>query len=122
MGQLNSVDGYAVPVEAGLGVTAMKRVAAACFVGSVIEFYDFLIYGTAAALVFPTVFFPHLSPAMATTASMGTFAAAFLSRPLGAAVFGHFGDRLGRKKTLIATLLTMALSTVGVGLVPNTAA
>ena len=100
----------------------MKRVAVACFVGSAIEYYDFLIYGTAAALVFPTVFFPHLSPAVATVASMGTFAAAFVSRPFGAAVFGHFGDRLGRKKTLVATLLIMAVSTVSVGLVPSTAA
>jgi metabolite-proton symporter len=100
----------------------MKRVAAACLVGSTVEFYDFYIYGTAAALVFPTVFFPHLGPAMATTASMGTFAAVFLARPLGALVFGHFGDRLGRKKTLVATLLIMALSTVAVGLVPSTAA
>jgi metabolite-proton symporter len=100
----------------------MKRVAAACLVGSTIEFYDFIIYGTAAALVFPTVFFPHLSPAMATIASMGTFATAFVSRPVGAVVFGHFGDRLGRKKTLVATLLIMALSTVTVGLIPSTAA
>lgn len=100
----------------------MKRVAAACLVGSAIEFYDFLIYGTAAALVFPTVFFPHLSPAVATIASMGTFGAAFLSRPVGAAVFGYFGDHLGRKKTLVATLLIMALSTVTVGLVPSTTA
>jgi metabolite-proton symporter len=100
----------------------MRRVAAACLVGSAIEFYDFLIYGTAAALVFPTVFFPHLSPTVATIASMGTFGAAFLSRPVGAAVFGNFGDRLGRKKTLIATLLIMALSTVTVGMVPSTAA
>jgi metabolite-proton symporter len=100
----------------------MKRVAAACFIGTTIEFYDFFIYATAAALVFPTVFFPHLRPAMATTASMATFAAAYLSRPLGAAVFGHFGDRLGRKKTLVATLLIMAISTVSVGLVPTTAA
>ena len=99
----------------------MKRVAAACLVGSAIEFYDFLIYGTAAALVFPTVFFPHLSPAVAVIASMGTFAAAFVSRPLGAAVFGYYGDRLGRKKTLVATLLIMAVSTVTVGLVPSTA-
>jgi MFS family permease len=73
-------------------------------------------------LVFPTVFFPNLSPAMATIASMGTFTAAFLSRPLGAVVFGYFGDRLGRKKSLIATLLIMALSTITVGLVPSTAA
>ena len=90
----------------------MRRVAAACLVGSAIEFYDFLIYGTAAALVFPTVFFPHLGTTVAMIASMGTFAAAFLSRPVGAAVFGYFGDRLGRKKTLIATLLIMAVSTV----------
>lgn len=102
--------------------TPMRRVAAACLVGSAIEYYDFLIYGTAAALVFPTVFFPQLSPTVAMIASMGTFATAFVSRPLGAAVFGYFGDRLGRKKTLIATLLIMAVSTVSVGLVPSTAA
>ncbi len=101
--------------------TPMGRVAAACLVGSAIEYYDFLIYGTAAALVFPTVFFPHLSPGVATIASMGTFATAFLSRPLGAAVFGHFGDRLGRKRTLVATLVLMAVATVSVGLVPSTA-
>ncbi len=111
-----------VSIHADPGVTPMRRVAAACLVGSAIEFYDFLIYGIAAALVFPTVFFPGLSPALATVASMGTFATAFLSRPLGAAVFGHFGDRLGRKKTLVATLLIMAVSTVGVGLVPTPAA
>jgi len=71
--------------------------------------------------VFPTVFYPNLSPAMATVGSMGTFATAFRSRPLGAVVFGHFGDRLGRKRTLVATLLIMALSTVTVGLVPGSA-
>lgn len=109
-------------IAAGAGVTPMRRVAAACLVGSAIEFYDFLIYGTAAALVFPAVFFPDLRPGVATIASMGTFATAFLSRPLGAAVFGYFGDRLGRKKTLVATLLIMAVSTVGVGLVPSTGA
>src|SRR5215475_9571993 len=97
----------------------MRRVAIACLVGSTIEFYDFLIYGTAAALVFPTVFFPRLGAAMATIAAMGTFAAAFLSRPLGALVFGYFGDRLGRKQTLVATLLIMGFSTVAVGLVPS---
>ena len=102
--------------------SSMKRVAAASFVGSAIEYYDFYIYGTAAALVFPKVFFPHLGTTMATVASMATFAAAFLSRPLGAAFFGHFGDRLGRKSTLIATMLIMGLSTVAVGLVPSAAA
>jgi MFS family permease len=99
----------------------MKRVAAACLVGTTIEAYDFVIYATAAALVFPTVFFPSLSPATATIASMATFATAFVSRPLGAIVFGHFGDRLGRKRTLVATLLIMGVSTVSVGLVPSTA-
>ncbi len=98
----------------------MARVAVSCLVGSAIEFYDFLIYGTAAALVFPAVFFPNLTPGVAMVASLGTFATAFLSRPVGAAVFGHFGDRLGRKKTLIFTLLLMAVATVGVGLVPST--
>jgi metabolite-proton symporter len=121
-GELNRPGGSAGTIEAGPRVTPMKRVAAACLVGSAIEFYDFLIYGTAAALVFPTVFFPHLSPTVATIASMGTFATAFLSRPLGAVVFGYFGDRLGRKKTLVATLLIMAVSTVTVGVVPSTAA
>jgi MFS family permease len=99
----------------------MRRVAAACLVGSAIEFYDFLIYGTAAALVFPTVFFPHLSPTLATIASMGTFASAFVARPIGGAMFGYFGDRLGRKKTLVATLLMMAVATMSVGVVPSTA-
>jgi metabolite-proton symporter len=122
MSHLNRTGRSAVAIDAGPGVTPMKRVAAACLVGTTIEFYDFFIYGTAAALVFPTVFFPHLSSGMATIASMGTFATALVSRPLGAVVLGHFGDRLGRKKTLVATLLIMALSTVSVGLVPSTAA
>jgi metabolite-proton symporter len=120
--ELTRTGNAAVAIEAAAGVIAMKRIAVACLVGSTIEFYDFLNYGTAAALVFPTVFFPHVGPATATVASMGTFATAFLSRPLGALVFGHFGDRLGRKKTLVATLLIMALSTMTVGLVPSTAA
>jgi MFS family permease len=102
-------------------ITPMKRIAVACIVGTAIETYDFIIYAAAAALVFPAVYFPHLSPAMATIASMGTYVTAFLSRPFGAVVFGHFGDRLGRKRTLVATLLMMALSTVSVGLVPSTA-
>ena len=97
----------------------LRRVAMASFVGTAIEYYDFFIYGTAAALIFPDVFFPNLSPMVATVASLSTFAVAFLSRPVGAAVFGHFGDRLGRKRTLVATLLIMGASTVGVGLVPS---
>lgn len=106
---------------AGSARSPMRKIAVACLVGSAIEFYDFMIYGTAAALVFPSVFFPDLGPTMATVASMATFATAFLSRPLGAAVFGYFGDRLGRKKTLVATLLIMGGSTVSVGMVPDSA-
>src|SRR5258707_13420681 len=93
-------------------VTPMKRVAAACLVGSAIEFYDFLIYGTAAALVFPAVFFPNLSPGVAMVASMGTFATAFISRPIGAAGFGYLGDRVGRQKNPISTPLHIGRSTL----------
>ncbi len=99
---------------------AMRRVSLASYVGSAIEFYDFFIYGTAAALVFPDVFFPHLGHVMSVVASLGTFAAAFLSRPIGAAVFGNFGDRIGRKRILVYTLLMMGTATVGVGLIPPT--
>ncbi|HEY9266505.1 MAG TPA: MFS transporter [Mycobacterium sp.] len=99
----------------------LRRISLASYTGSAIEFYDFFIYGTAAALVFPTVFFPELSHVMATTASLGAFAAAFLARPVGAAVFGHFGDRIGRKQTLVVTLVLMGVATVGVGLIPSTA-
>ncbi len=120
MTQQDQIDGEPSSV-ATPAAHPMKRVAFASFVGTAIEFYDFYIYGTAAALIFPHVFFPNMSPTMATISSLGTFAVAFLSRPIGAAVFGHFGDRLGRKKTLIATLLIMGLSTVCVGLVPSSA-
>src|ERR1700754_4026278 len=112
---------HALPDGQGAQPTSMKRVALASYVGSAIEYYDFYIYGTAAALVFPKVFFPHLGTTVATVASMATFAAAFVSRPLGAAFFGHFGDRLGRKSTLIATMSIMGLSTFAVGLVPGAA-
>ncbi|MEC4612989.1 MFS transporter [Tsukamurella tyrosinosolvens] len=97
----------------------MRKVALASFIGSAIEYYDFYIYGMAAALVFPHVFFPDLSPTLATVSSFATFAVAFLVRPIGSAFFGHYGDRLGRKKTLIATLLIMGLSTTAIGLVPS---
>ncbi len=99
----------------------LRQVALASYVGSAIEFYDFFIYGTAAALVFPTVFFPHLNHVLGIVASLGTFASAFVSRPIGAVVFGHFGDRIGRQRTLVATLMLMGISTVGVGLIPTAA-
>ncbi len=99
----------------------MRRVAFASFVGTGIEYYDFYIYGTAAALVFPKVFFPEQTPTIAALLSFATFGVAFFSRPVGAAIFGHFGDRIGRKRTLVATLLIMGLSTVAVGLIPPAA-
>jgi MFS family permease len=99
----------------------MRRIAIASCVGTTIEFYDFFIYGTAAALVFPTVFFPALGPAAATVASFATFAVAFVARPVGAVVFGHFGDRIGRKRTLISTLLLMGIATTLIGLLPGAA-
>jgi MFS family permease len=120
MGESMRPAGAVTTVAEQPSATPMTRVAISCLVGSAIEFYDFLIYGTAAALVFPAVFFPNLTPGVAMIASMGTFATAFLSRPIGAAVFGYFGDRLGRKKTLVSTLMIMAVATVSVGLVPST--
>ncbi|MEJ5919396.1 MULTISPECIES: MFS transporter [unclassified Corynebacterium] len=100
--------------EATLG-----RVATASMIGTTIEFYDFFIYGTAAALVFPTIFFPNMTPLMSTIASFATFGVAFLARPLGSIVFGHFGDQLGRKRTLVWTLLLMGFATLFIGLLPG---
>lgn len=96
-----------------------RRVLAASLVGTTIEFFDFYIYATAAVLVFPRLFFPAGDPAAATLESLATFALAFLARPIGAVAFGHFGDRMGRKATLVAALLTMGLSTVLIGLLPT---
>jgi metabolite-proton symporter len=91
----------------------------ASLIGTTIEFFDFYIYATAAVLVFPTLFFPKSDPATATLQSLVTFALAFFARPVGSAVFGHYGDRIGRKATLVAALLTMGLSTVLIGLLPT---
>lgn len=97
----------------------IRKVAMASCIGTTIEFYDFFIYGTAAALVFPTVFFPALGPAAGIVASFATFAVAFFARPVGAVIFGHYGDRIGRKNTLISTLLLMGVATVLIGLLPG---
>lgn len=94
----------------------------ASLIGTTIEFFDFYIYATAAVLVFPKLFFPSSDPAAATLQSLATFAIAFFARPIGSAVFGHFGDRIGRKATLVAALLTMGISTVIIGLLPTYAA
>jgi metabolite-proton symporter len=96
-----------------------RQVLLASLVGTTIEFFDFYIYATAAVLVFPKLFFPRSDPTSATLASLATFGIAFLARPLGSALFGHFGDRVGRKATLIAALLTMGLSTVAIGVLPT---
>ena len=95
------------------------RVLFASLIGTTIEFFDFYIYATAAVLVFPKLFFPGGDPALATLQSFATFAIAFFARPVGAALFGHFGDRVGRKATLVAALMTMGLSTVAIGLLPT---
>ncbi|MCZ8378851.1 MFS transporter [Mycobacterium sp. CPCC 205372] len=99
--------------------TSGLRVALASFIGTTVEYYDFLIYGTAAALVFPKLFFPDVSPAMGLLLSFATFGVGFFARPLGGMVFGHFGDRIGRKRMLVYSLLLMGLSTVLMGLLPT---
>ncbi|HEY8606034.1 MAG TPA: MFS transporter [Noviherbaspirillum sp.] len=91
----------------------------ASLIGTTIEFFDFYIYATAAVLVFPKLFFPSGDPTAATLQSLATFAIAFFARPVGSAVFGHYGDRIGRKATLVAALLTMGISTVVIGLLPT---
>ena len=95
------------------------RIALASFIGTAIEFYDFYIYGMAAALVIGPVFFPQSDPAAQALNAFLTFGVAFLARPLGAALFGHFGDRIGRKATLVASLLVMGISTMLIGVLPG---
>lgn len=97
----------------------VRRILIASLIGTTIEFFDFYIYATAAVLVFPKLFFPAGDAAAATLESLATFALAFFARPLGAALFGHFGDRKGRKATLVAALMTMGPSTVAIGLLPG---
>src|SRR6201991_870589 len=100
-------------------INTPAQVLFASLIGTTIEFFDFYIYATAAVLVFPKLFFPASDPSAATLQSFATFALAFFARPVGSALFGHFGDRIGRKATLVAALLTMGLSTVCIGLLPT---
>ncbi len=96
-----------------------RRAAAAAFIGTTVEFYDFYIYATAAALILGQVFFPNDNPTLSTLAAFGTFAVGFIARPLAGMVFGHLGDRLGRKKMLLFTMLLMGVATTCIGLLPS---
>ncbi len=103
----------------GRRVNTPRQVLFASLIGTAVEFFDFYIYATAAVLVFPKLFFPASDPASAILASLATFGIAFLARPIGSALFGHFGDRVGRKTTLVIALSTMGLSTVAIGMLPT---
>ena len=98
---------------------SIAKVAGASLVGTTLEFYDHFIYGSAAALVFPKLFFPQADPLTSTLLSFASYGIAFVARPLGAAIFGHFGDRIGRKSILIITLLMMGFATFAIGLLPT---
>jgi len=100
-------------------INTPRQVLFASLIGTTIEFFDFYIYATAAVLVFPSLFFPSSDPASARLASLATFGIAFLARPVGSALFGHFGDRIGRKTTLVIALSTMGISTVAIGALPT---
>ncbi|MEU4537762.1 MFS transporter [Streptosporangium sp. NPDC023825] len=97
----------------------LRRAVASSFLGSVIEYYDFLLYATASAVVFSKIFFSSLDPLTATVASFGTFATGYLARPLGGVIFGHFGDRLGRKRMLVLTMTLMGLASFLIGVLPT---
>jgi MFS family permease len=97
----------------------LRKIVAASLIGTTIEWYDYFLYGSAAALVFGHVFFPESDPLTGTLLSFLTYAIGFAARPIGAVVFGHFGDRLGRKKLLVISLLMMGVSTALIGCVPG---
>jgi metabolite-proton symporter len=107
------------PASTGARLNSPRQVLFASLIGTTIEFFDFYIYATAAVLVFPRLFFPATDPASATLESLATFGIAFLARPVGSVLFGHFGDRVGRKTTLVIALSTMGLSTVAIGALPT---
>src|SRR6186997_1018810 len=102
--------------------TPLRRVVAASLVGTTIEWYDFFLYGSAAALVFNKLFFPSFEPLVGTLLAFATYAVGFVARPLGGIVFGHFGDRIGRQKLLMWSLVMMGTATVLIGLLPSYAA
>jgi MHS family shikimate/dehydroshikimate transporter-like MFS transporter len=113
-------EGDAADLDAeGASTNSVARVVLASFIGTTIEWYDFFLYGTAAALVFNRLFFPTLDPVAGTMASFGTYAVGFFARPVGGIVFGHFGDRMGRKSMLVTTLMLMGMATFLIGLLPT---
>ena len=97
----------------------LRRVVISSLIGAVIEWYDFFLYGVVAGIVFNKIYFPDFDPTVGTVLAFATFAVGFVARPLGGIVFGHFGDKLGRKKMLVLTLEIMGVATVGIGLVPS---
>ncbi|KDN53709.1 MFS transporter [Flavobacterium seoulense] len=105
--------------EQSVKTNSLKHVLFGSLIGTTIEFFDFYIYANAAVLVFPQLFFPGANATVATLESLATFSIAFLARPLGSAVFGHYGDKVGRKVTLVVALLTMGLSTISIGFLPS---
>jgi MFS transporter, MHS family, shikimate and dehydroshikimate transport protein len=107
------------PALGGQTTRRIGEIAFAGTIGTIIEWYDFLIYGTAAALVFNSQFFPNVDPRIGTLAALGAFAVGFFARPIGGAIFGHFGDRLGRKSMLMLTMIGMGLSTAAIGVLPT---
>ncbi|WP_369053631.1 MFS transporter [Kineococcus terrestris] len=119
MGPSHTPASAQAPAATASPANPVRRVAAASLIGTTIEFYDFYVYATAAVLVFGPLFFPSENETAQTLASLATFAIAFVARPIGSVVFGHFGDRVGRKTTLVAALLVMGISTVLIGVLPT---
>lgn len=119
---MNAVDTVADRLSDPARAKEVRRVVLSSYLGSVLEYYDFLLYGMAAALVFGPVFFSGLSPSAATIASLGTFAAGYVARPLGGIVFGHFGDRIGRKSMLVLSMTVMGIASFLIGLIPPASA
>ena len=107
------------PDEGTLSLSRARRAALGSFAGAVVDWYDFLLYGITAALVFNREFFPQVSPAMGTLAAFATFGVGFLFRPLGGVIFGHFGDRLGRKRMLMLTVWMMGIATALIGILDH---
>ncbi len=97
----------------------LRRVVISSLIGAVIEWYDFFLYGVVAGLVFNKIYFPAADPTVGTILAFATFAVGFVARPFGGIIFGHFGDKLGRKKMLVLTLEIMGVATVGIGLIPS---